>query len=189
MPGQSNVLDANVSFWEHAYTQNFASLCARARRKLTHGNSFEAEDAVSDAFLKVMSRDPEGIQSPISYWWTTVKRVWFDQQTRANVSRTDYIEDLSPENVENLAAVRIQPEVVNTLEGEASWRAFRLRLGPLSLNEQRLVKGRLEGLSFEEIAREMGEDVKLTRFRWYRFRARQRCRLAGEKRNQRSESN
>lgn len=181
MSCQSDVLVNNISFWENAYSRNFAGLCARARRKLTHGNAYEAEDAVSDAFLKIISKNPEGVQNPISYWWTTIKRVWFDQQIRSNLAKTDYIEDMGLESIENLTAVRIEPEVLSILEGEDSWRAFRLKLGPLSLSEQQLVKGKLDGLSFEQIARQMGEDIKRTRFRWYRLRARQRCRLAGKK--------
>ena len=181
MSYQPDVLVDHGCFWENAYSQNFASLCARARRKLTKGNTFEAEDAVSDAFLRIISKNPESIQSPVSYWWTTIKRVWFDQQTRSDVAKTDYIEDMTPENLENLSAVRVDPRVMNLLDGENSWRAFRLKLGPLSSSEQKLVKARLEGRSFEEIARHMGEDVKRTRFRWYRLRARQRCRLSGEK--------
>lgn len=178
MSCETSALAVNAPLWEKAYTENFASLCARARRTLTKGNSFAAEDAVSDAFLRISSKNPDAITSPASYWWTTIKRVWLDQQTGLSVSNTDYLEDMSPEAVENLAAVRVEPEVIKNLEREESWRAMRLKLGPLTLTEQKLVRGRLEGYSFEEIAAQLGEDVKRTRFRWYKLRARQRCRMS-----------
>lgn len=181
MSCQSNALAETSLFWEKTYSDNFANLCARTRRRLTKGNAFEAEDAVSDAFLRVMQKSPEAIQSPASYWWTAIKRGWFDKQTSAIGCRTEYLEDMSPEAVERLASVRVEPKALRALEQEDSWRALRLKLGPLTLEEQKLVKGRLDGLSFEQIARGLGENVKLTRFRWYRLKARQRCRSGREK--------
>lgn len=185
MSCQSNVLVESSLVWEKTYSDNFANLCARTRRRLTKGNAFEAEDAVSDAFLRVMQKSPEDIQSPASYWWTAIKRGWFDKQTSASGSRTEYLEDMTPEAVENLAAVRVEPEALRVLDQEDSRRALRLKLGPLTLEEQKLVKGRLDGLSFQEIADSLGEDVKLTRFRWYRLRARQRCRSGRARNSQR----
>jgi RNA polymerase sigma factor (sigma-70 family) len=179
MSCESNALSVNGAFWGKAYSDNFATLCGRARRKLTNGNSYEAEDAVSEAFVRVMryAQNPESIQSPVSYWWTAVKRVWAAQQDRLEISRTDHLEDMSAANLESLPSLRVDPEVLGELKREESQRDLRLKLGPLSLQEETLLTRYLEGYSLAEIATELNEDVKRTRFRWYRLVARQRYRF------------
>jgi RNA polymerase sigma factor (sigma-70 family) len=179
MSCESEVLSGNDQFWAQLYSDNFATLCHKATRQLTKGNSYEAEDAVSEAFTRVMRyvQDPESIQNSFAYLWTAVRRVWSAQQARLNASLTDRLEDMSDESLEGLAALRVEPEVLGELAKEDSLRELRVKLGPLSLQEETMVKRRLEGYSLQEIAAEFGEDVKRTRFRWYRFTARQRNRL------------
>jgi len=176
---ESNVISGNTALWERAYTENFATLCFRAQRKLTNGNSFQAEDAVSEAFVRIMRyvTNPETIQSPVSYWWTTIKRVWAVQQAKPNAANTVYLEDMDADVLESLPAVQVEPEILSALAKADAQRELRFRLGPLSLEERQLVAGRLEGYSFAEIANQLGEDVKLTRFRWHKLKARERYRL------------
>lgn len=174
----SHAISANEAFWAKAYTENFARLCARATRRLTNGNTFEAEDAVSEAFVRGMryAQDPEAIRNVASYLWTTVKRVWSAQQVRLSNTRTQHLEDMDVDAIERLDAVRVEPEVLRLLDNEATLLAFRMKLGPLTLAEQTLVELRRDGYSFEQIADQFGESVSRTRFRWYRFIARQRKR-------------
>lgn len=189
MSCESDVL-SNDQYWAQVYTDNFATLSSKASRQLTKGNSFDAEDAVNEAFTRVMRyvQDPETIQNSFAYLWTAVRRVWSAQQARLNTSRTDRLEDMSEESLESLAALRVEPEVLGELAKEASLRELRVKLGPLSLQEATLVSRWLEGYSFQEIAAELGEDVKRTRFRWYRFINRQRFRVnKGQPKDQPSE--
>jgi DNA-directed RNA polymerase specialized sigma24 family protein len=67
--------------------------------------------------------------------------------------------------------------VLAELKREDSQRELRIKLGPLSLQEETLLTRYLEGYSLAEIATELDEDVKRTRFRFYRLVARQRYRF------------
>jgi RNA polymerase sigma factor (sigma-70 family) len=180
MLSSSSVLSGNEAFWEKTYIENFATLCSRASRRLTNGNPVEAEDAVSEAFARVMryAPNPDAIKSVVPYLWTVVKRVWTAQQVRLSTTRTEHLEDLDAEEIERIPAVRVEPDIQMVLEKEAFQLELRMTLGPMSLEEKALVDLFLKGFSLDEIASTLGEDVKRTRFRWYKFIARQRYRLS-----------
>ncbi len=169
----AETLTVNEGFWSKAYNENFESLCARASRRLTHGNATDAEDVVSEAFLRGMkyAQNPDEIKNVVSYLWTAVKRVWGAQQVRLSATNTEHLEDLTSDQIE---AIRVDPEIQRVLESKAE---FRRMLGPISLEEERVVKLRLEGYKFEEVAEVMNETPELIRYRWNNFIRRQRSRL------------
>lgn len=179
MLSSGDVMNGNDAFWAKAYSENFATLCARAARRLTHGNSFDAEDAVSEAFARAMryAPQPETIRSVLPYLWTVVRNVWNVQQGRLSTARTAYLEDLDIEELESLPAVQVEPEILAILQKEDFLLGLQMKLGPISLEEQEMLELRLEGYSLEEIAEQLGEDVRRTQFRWYNFTARQRHRF------------
>ena len=179
MLSSSDVISGNQAFWAKVYSENFATLCARATRRLTHGNSLDAEDAVSEAFARAMryAPHPESIRNVLPYLWTVVKNVWSAQQVLLSRTRTDYLEDLDIEELESLPAVQVEPEILAILEKEEFLLGLQMKLGPISLEEKALIELRLEGYSLEEIAAHLGEDVRRTKFRWYNFTARQRHRF------------
>src|SRR6185503_2762660 len=178
MDGTANLSTANATFWEHAYMENFPTLCARASRQLTKGNVVEAEETVSEAFARVMryAVKPEIIENPLSYLWTVVRRVWTTQKINENKAMLESLDGLSADAVDSIAAVRVEPEVMQLLDEEENQRQLKLKLGPLTLEEKQLVDFYLKGYSWNEIAAELGVDVKQIQFRWYRFTARQRYR-------------
>jgi DNA-directed RNA polymerase specialized sigma24 family protein len=178
MDGTANLSTANATFWEHAYMENFPTLCARASRQLTKGNVVEAEETVSEAFARVMryAVRPEIIENPLSYLWTVVKRVWTTQKVSEDKAMMDSLDYMSADAIDSIAAVRVEPEVLKMLDQDENRRQLKLKLGPLSLEEKQLVDFYLKGYSWNEVADELGEDVKQIQFRWYRFTARQRYR-------------
>lgn len=178
MHGHADTSTATATFWEQAYTDNFAALCARASWQLTKGNVDDAEDTVSEAFARAMryAVQPEVIANPVSYMWTIVKRVWTTKVTGAGEAEVDSLDALSTDAIESQRAIRVEPEVFRVLEQEETRRQLKLKLGPITLQEQQLVDFRLKGYSWSEVAEELGEDVKKIQFRWYRFTARQRYR-------------
>ena len=178
MNGTANLSTANATFWEHAYMENFPTLCARASRQLTKGNLVDAEETVSEAFARVMryAGRPEMIENPLSYLWTVVKRVWTAQKVSEDKAMVESLDSMSAEAIDSIAAVRVEPEVLKLLDQDENWRQLKLKLGPLSLEEKQLVDFYLNGYSWNEIADELGVDVKQIQFRWYRFTARQRYR-------------
>jgi RNA polymerase sigma factor (sigma-70 family) len=177
MHGAANTLTANATFWEQAYLDNFDPLCSRASRQLTRGNVVEAEDTVSEAFARAMryAVNPEIIENTFSYLWTVVRRVWTTQKTSRDAA-VESLDGLNAETVDSLSAIRVEPEVLRTLEQEDNRQQLKLKLGPLTLEERQMVDFYLKGYSWSEMAEERGEDVKQVRFRWYRFVARQRYR-------------
>jgi RNA polymerase sigma factor (sigma-70 family) len=184
MTNRANEASSQLAFWEEAYTEHFGSLCTRASKALTRGNSAEAEDAVSEAFLRVMryAPDPGTIENVVSYLWTIIRRVWIAQQIRPAAAQTDRLEDFRRTEIERLASVRVEPEVLAVLNRQDFLLELKMKLGPMSLEEKALMELFLEGNSLNEIAEILGEDVKRVRFRWYRFIARQRYRLRKEER-------
>lgn len=178
MTSEAQTIAANTTFWEQTYTRNFDKLCARASRKLTRGRMAEAEDIVSDTFMKVMlaKHDASQIKHPLQYLWIAIKHAWVSQQARRQVVKTVRLEDMSMKTLEKLPGMKLEPKVLQTLESQAALHAMQCRLGPTSLSERTIVRMRLEGYSFRDIAEELGEDLKKTRLRWRNMVLRQRTR-------------
>jgi RNA polymerase sigma factor (sigma-70 family) len=176
----SNAVSVNTNFWEKAFAENFSSLCSRASRRLTNGNSFEAEDVVSEAYLRVMrySQDPDSIRNVVSYLWRAVTNVWNTQQVLLSNTRTQNLEDMEAEEIEGLAAIRVEPEVMLLLKSEEAHQELRMQLGPLTLEESRIVDLLSKGYTFKEISDQLNKSLKQTRFLWQRFVVRQRRRYA-----------
>jgi RNA polymerase sigma factor (sigma-70 family) len=178
MSSEAQAVSANAAFWEETYSRNFKKLCSRACQKLTRGRMAEAEDIVSETFVKVMltKDDASDIRHPLQYLWTAIQRAWFSQQARREVVNTEQLEDMTVKTLEKLASVKLEPKVLETLEREESLHAMMCRFGPTSLQERTMVRMHLEGYSFSEIAAELGEDLKTTRLRWRNLILRQRTR-------------
>jgi len=183
MLSRANEVALNTAFWERAYTENFDRLCTQAAKLLTNGNPVEAEDVVSEAFVRVMRYAPDAgaISNVVSYLWTVVRRVWTDEQVRPTTAQTDHLEDFSRAELDRLKSARVDPEVLSVLERNDFLVELKMKLGPISLEENTLLELFVEGNSLAEIAEVLGEDVKRVRFRWYKFIARQRYRLRREK--------
>ena len=178
MTSEAQALSANATFWEETYSRNFQKLCSRACKKLTRGRMAEAEDIVSETFMKIMltKENVDSINQPLPYFWKAIKRAWFSQQTRREAVNTERLEDMSMKTLDKLAGVKLEPKVLEMLEREESLKAMMYNFGPLSLQERTMVTMHLEGYSFSEIAAALGEDLKTTRLRWRNLIARQRTR-------------
>ena len=178
MTSEAQTIAANATFWEETYNRNFQKLCTRASRKLTRGRMAEAEDIVSDTFMKVMlTKDNTAeISHPLQYLWTAIQRAWFSQQARREVVNTAQLEDMAMKSLEKLPGVKLEPKVLETLEREDALHTMMGNFGPMSIEERKMVEMRLEDCSFSEIAAELGEDLKTTRLRWRNMIVRQRTR-------------
>ena len=139
MSSEAQAVSANAAFWEETYSRNFQKLCSRACRKLTRGRMAEAEDIVSETFVKVMltKGDASDISHPLQYLWTAIQRAWFSQQARRDVVNTEQLEDMTVKTLEKLASVKLEPKVLETLEREESLHALMCTFGPMSLQEKR----------------------------------------------------
>jgi RNA polymerase sigma factor (sigma-70 family) len=174
----SNTISVDTNFWEKAFADNFASLCSRASRRLTNGNSYEAEDVVSEAYVRVMryAQDPDSIKNVVSYLWRAVTNVWKTEQVLLRHTRTQSLEDMEAEEIEGLAGIQVEPEVMVLLRNEEAHQELRMKLGPMTLEESRIIELLSDGYTFKEISDQLGTNLSQTRFLWHRFVVRQRSR-------------
>jgi RNA polymerase sigma factor (sigma-70 family) len=168
-----------AAYWSEAYENHFERLCAYARRRLTCGNREEAEDVVSEAFLRVVSytKSPDTITNVFAYLWVTVRRV-FDWKRRAEKDRKIESLDDVPATERD---IRVAPEILRILEMADLVAEIRAISGSLNSRLKVLLELHLEGYSSGEIAARLGEDERLTRSDLNAVRAKVRYRLAKKK--------
>jgi RNA polymerase sigma factor (sigma-70 family) len=175
----SEVADRKAAFWAKFYEEYFKRLCALARCLLTDGNLAEAEDVVSEAFLRVIHyvKNPEAIANLPGYLWITVKRVFIAKRRKEHSAQMESLDDL-------LSAGQhptVEPQVLRILENEELLNALSANKGPLTSREEQLLTLHLQGLSCDEIATVLGEDVRLTSVDLNAVKAKVRYRLTRAK--------
>jgi RNA polymerase sigma factor (sigma-70 family) len=169
----------NGDFWEQAYKNHYKPLCSRARRRLTDGDADEAEDVISEAFMRAMRyvRLPEVIVNLRGYLWTTAKHVLFAKRARENTKHMDSLDQMRESGFD----IAVEPEVFRVLDNEEYRDTMSVRLGPLNDREKQLLVLHLQGYTCDEIAATMGEDVRVTRSDLNGVRAKVRYRLSRAK--------
>jgi len=170
---------AAVTFWSEAYENHFDRLCAYMCRNLTRGNRTEAEDVVSEAFLRAMryTKCPEDITNFFRYLWTTARRIFILKRRAEKDRNIESLDDV-------LAAERdpvAEPEVFRILESKEFEEQMAVRQGSLSSREKQLLVLHLQGYSCDEIAAALDEDAHLTRYDLNKVRAKVRYRLTKKK--------
>jgi RNA polymerase sigma factor (sigma-70 family) len=175
----SGMSDRNSAFWEKAYENNFKPLCTRARRSLTNGNWAEAEDVVSEAFLRVMYyvKNPETIGNLLGYLWLTSKRVWIGKRKKENTAYMDSLDDLLSDGLQPT----VEPDAIRNLENKELEETIRAKQGALTPREKHLLKLYLEGYSCDEIGSLLDEDVRVVRSDLNAVKAKVRYRLKKSK--------
>ncbi|MDQ3918591.1 MAG: sigma-70 family RNA polymerase sigma factor [Acidobacteriota bacterium] len=168
-------MNRNEAFWSKAYEKHYAPLCSRARRRLTGGDHAEAEDVVSEAYLRAMRclSDPEVIINLFAYLWVAAKRVFFEKRLRENTANMARLEDL----VEAGSDPAVEPDAIRALENREFEEAIRVLRGPLNAREKTLLGLYLRGYSCDEIAAALREDVRATRSDLSAVRIKVRYRL------------
>lgn len=168
-----------VAFWSEAYDGYFDRLCAYARHRLTRGNRTEAEDVVSEAFLRVMrySERPEDITNVLSYLLKMVQHIFRDRWRAEKVQREESLDDI----VGMGRDPAVEPEVFRVLESEELRAEMMVSRGPLSSREKLLLTLHLQGYTADGIASRLGEDIRMTRSDLNALRAKVRYRLMKKK--------
>jgi RNA polymerase sigma factor (sigma-70 family) len=163
------------AFWSRAYKNHFNRLCSRARRLLTNGNTEEAEDVVSEAYLRAIRyvKYPEAIVNLFGYLWMTATRVFIVKRRRENSLNMDSLEGLMRAGRDP----KVEPEVFRILESKEFEERMAAGQGPLSPREKQLLVLHLKGHSCDEIAAALGEDARLTRYDLNKVRVKVRYRL------------
>lgn len=167
--------DESAAFWAAAYVEHYKRLYAMARRLLTGGNHAEAEDAVSEAFVRAMTyaKDPEAIANLFAYLWITVKRVWISKCRKEGALNMESLDELLATGQHPMVDAQAL-RILETMEFE---KALEVRSGPLTPRENQLLELHLRGYSCDEMALLLGEDVRLVRSDLNAVRAKVRYRL------------
>jgi RNA polymerase sigma factor (sigma-70 family) len=167
--------DPNNAFWQKAYENNFTPLCSKASCRLTKGNKAEAEDVVSEAFLRAIRyvKNPEAIKNLFGYLWTTARRVYLAKLDKEHTAQTQSLDDMEGDTLHP----SVEPEVMRILENKELEEKIRAKHGPLTPREKLLLEWYLEGYTCNEMAERLGEDKRLVRADLNALKAKVRYRL------------
>jgi RNA polymerase sigma-70 factor (ECF subfamily) len=140
----------------------------------------DAEDLVQDTFVRVLSsgRKIMELNQPLAFVFRVMRNQWIDHLRKRRV-RTESLDD--PLNVELQNELPVYtPTVQRDLENKELLNAIRQNKLRLSDREKLLLTLMAEGLSYEEIAEMLNEDLRIIRYECtalktklkYRFRNR-----------------
>jgi RNA polymerase sigma factor (sigma-70 family) len=175
----SEAFAQKVVFWDKAYKTNFNPLCSRTCSKLTNGNLAQAEDTVSEAFVRAMdyAKNPDAIENLFGYLWITVKRVWIANRIKENTSNIESLDEIRSKRDPQYLEPTVEPDVLRLLENEDLEAEMNAKQGPLTSHERSVFKLYLQGYKCREIADRLQEDVRLTRSDLNAVKAKVRYRI------------
>jgi DNA-directed RNA polymerase specialized sigma24 family protein len=160
-------LDRFREFWTQAWLDRRERLL-RYTSILTNGNRADAEDRLQDIYVRALKYAPDpSDKKPMPYLKGMIRRNWIDTQPRPTVS-LDEVFEKDPTN----PALLVDDDIVKILERQEH---LDILSGLVSSPKLKLtLELYAEGYEWEEIATILGERVRTTRFRWYKFCARVR---------------
>jgi RNA polymerase sigma factor (sigma-70 family) len=165
MPGNDTTADTRSQYalyWTNVYKALWSRLLAYAL-VLTNGNHCYAEDLVQEAFCRVFKylTNPERIKNPFAYLKTIIQHIWVTNWRRERTAITVSWDELLSKDATQEPAM--QPDVERILLNDELRDLMNDWKGPLTADEQELLRLHLEGFSCQEIAEQFGQDVPLIR--------------------------
>ncbi|HKY04582.1 MAG TPA: RNA polymerase sigma factor [Blastocatellia bacterium] len=163
------------TFWEEFCKEFIGRLTAYAL-KLAKGKVCDAEDYVQETIRRILTypKNPEEIESPFSYLCAIMRNVRFTMwrmDGRGKVDSLDALLSKDPQQEPHRGREpSVEPDAPRILENNEYRTIMHAKLGPLTPDENLLLRLRLEGFSCKEIAEKLGEDVSLVRLRWNALR-------------------
>lgn len=162
------------SFWDRVCTEKYPTILNMARY-LTGGNEDRARDLAQTVVWRLLHYcpPPATVLNVPAYLFRTTRNAWKDSLQAVNELSLTELE----KNSSVPQPVSLEARILNELDRERSLRAFEL--GEESETEKffRTVELRAQGFTFPEIAGLLQENVRNTRYRWYRHHANLRRRL------------
>lgn len=151
-------------FWEKYCTERYPTILERARY-VTAGNEDHARDIAQTVVERLLRYLPEpaGIENIEGYVYRTAQNAWKDSLRAVND-----LNQPNPEGKEPSQPITLEPRLLDVLRSEEKLAALALTKDPKVRMIQKL---RAEGFTFPQIAGQLGEPVRQTRYRWYKYQA------------------
>lgn len=172
--------DETIDFWEECYKRCKKTLLACAL-KLVNGKC-EADDLIQETFYRALlySKNPQEIKNPLGYLLRIMRNVHFSKWRKESANMVSLDELLSQEGEERrtkFVEPAVEPDVQRILENKELMAQFSVMRGPLNAREERLLELYLDGYSCDEIAKQLGEDVRAIRSDLNAVRTKVRARI------------
>jgi DNA-directed RNA polymerase specialized sigma24 family protein len=174
--------------WEDIYENCKTSLRYNAL-KLTKGRTYDAEELLQETFYRALRycTNPEELRKPLAYLLRIMHNIWNTKQGKREDAITLSLDELLSQEDEERRVKFVEPSVdpvaERILEHKELWEEFKVVRGPLKERETFLIERHLQGYACDEIADEIGEDVRLTTsdLNAVRTKVRARIQSASEK--------
>ena len=163
MPGNNATADRHNDYslyWTNVYNALRPRLLAYAL-VLANGKLSDAEDLLQEAFLRVFKylTNPEKIRSPFAYLKTIMQHVWVTKWRRERTDITESWDELLSKDATQEPAM--EPDVERILLNDELRNLMSDWKGPLTTEEEELLRLHLEGYNCKEIAEKLDQDVEL----------------------------
>lgn len=170
---KSNVVTYNINTLHKKYSNELVNYVTF---KL-NGNAFDAQDIVSEVFVKVNQNIYlfDSSKSSLKTWlYNITKNCMLDyirakKASKRNTEKTSYISDYQKDNGENVIEIA-NTESTNQLENSELSNAIAIAMQTLKPIEQKLIQmAEIEGFKYQEIANEL--NIPLNTVKVYILRA------------------
>ena len=155
--------------WAEVCIELYSRLLGVAHR-LTHDPA-ESQDLVQETIMRSLTYTayPQKVNEPLRYLCKLMRHVWLDGKRRHKaaifVSLDHLLTSELPES-QNLFEIKylcLKSDVQQLLENKEFVETLRANLEPLSFYERQLLNLRLREYTSDEIAKELGKNVRLIR--------------------------
>jgi len=149
-------------FWTLRWIELYQQILNYART-LTNGDLHLAENLVQEVGLRVFryAPNPSG-KNPLLYMKRMIRNAWIDSRQPPNVSLDELFEK-DPGN----SVLFVDDEILKVLEKGQCIEVIGEHVSSPEL--KLMLELFAEGYDWETIATILGENVRTTRFRWYKF--------------------
>jgi RNA polymerase sigma factor (sigma-70 family) len=162
--------------WARLSVDLYPRLLVMARALTT--NDLNPEDLVQETILRCLKYAPDlnKIKEPLRYFRQAMRNVWIDSIRSENGHRSDPLISELPDTAHPV----VEPNVLRLLENEELMKSLKVKQGPLTDEERHLLTLRIQGLTTDEIAKVLNEDIRVTRYRCNALMAKLRYRVKQE---------
>ena len=170
-------MQSQYSTWEDFFLQ-FLRLMHVYACRLTRRVE-DADDLVNDTVVRILRsrRQPSELDEPIAWVFLIMKRIWIDHLRKAKRAHFESIDD--PERELQRELPGFDPTVHRDLENKNLLDAIRQKTAKLTARERLLLELMSEGMTCEEIAELLNEDLRITRYDCNALKAKLKYRFRG----------
>jgi DNA-directed RNA polymerase specialized sigma24 family protein len=151
-------------FWEKFCTERYPTILEKARY-LTAGNEDHARDIAQTVVERLLRYLPQPLNVE-GYVYTMAQNAWKDSLRAVNK-----LNQPNPEGNEPSQPSKLAPQLRDLLRSEENLKVLELTKDPKNPKVRITQKLLAQGFTFPQIADRLGEKVRQTRYRWYKYQA------------------